>query len=355
MPLPTPRHVPSQGSAPHPASPPQDSAAPEELPAQSGEWQDDSPWQDGPNCQGPGCGEGCCDGCDNCCHGSGRGFGLCGGACGSRCGHLGHVGYILPQSWQLFAGVQGFKGPPDQGNNGNFGINEGFNLGGTLLPRCGIGYQFGGRWVQSNLSGSNAGVQRTDERDQTFSTVGLFRRVPCGCGLQGGVVWDVLRDEYYVDMTLQQIRGELSFVGPCMREFGFMFAAATEDDTEIFFNTVEIWEATDQYAFFYRSPLCNGGQFRVWAGWTGNSDALLGGDLSLPITDCLALATNVNYLIPDENGVASISQESWNVGINLVWYPRGGARCPSACRPLFNVADNGSLMIDRRNIPLLLE
>src|SRR5688500_9674815 len=113
--LPMPRQVPPPTSAPVPVAPMQGSGAPEEISADaiSGEWQDESPWQDGPSCQGSDC-----EGCDECCGddcggcGMGRGFGLCGGACGRSCGHLGHMGHlghILPRSWQLFGGVHGFK------------------------------------------------------------------------------------------------------------------------------------------------------------------------------------------------------------------------------------------------------
>jgi hypothetical protein len=41
--------------------------------------------------------------------------------------------------------------------------------------------------------------------------------------------------------------------------------------------------------------------------------------------------------------------EAWGIGINLVWYP--GARAyqelANPFRPLFNVADNATMIIDR--------
>jgi hypothetical protein len=242
--------------------------------------------------------------------------------------------------------VQGFKGPPDRGNNGNFGFHEGFNIGGTFNSGCGIGYQFGGRFLQSDLSGDNAVVTRTANRDQHFFTAGLFRKAPCGYGLQGGVVWDHLHDDYYVDMDLTQIRGELSYLTPWCREFGFWFAASNDDDTGTLFTLQEVWEPTDLYAFFYRRHFGCSGQGRLWAGWTGEGDGLLGGELFMPLSNCWAVQTNFNYLIPEENGVDSIAEEAWSIGISLVWYAGGNSSC-APCRPLFTVADNATFMVDR--------
>ena len=53
------------------------------------------------------------------------------------------------------------------------------------------------------------------------------------------------------------------------------------------------------------------------------------------------------YLIPDNNlNPAGSINESWNVGMNLVWYPGGVSRYRSRYhRPMFNVADNGSMFM----------
>ena len=192
-----------------------------------------------------------------------------------------------------------------------------------------------------------------DDRSQFFFTAGLFRRAICGCGLQGGVVFDMLHDNYYVDMEVAQLRGELSFVGPCLREFGFMFASSLEDDSDRDRQGfLEVWEPIDQYAFFYRRTFECGGSYRLWAGFTGQGEALLGGDAQVPLADAWAISTGFNYLVPEgggNGGVGDYTLESWNVGINLVWYPGCQARCVGIARPLFNVADNGSFMLRRLN------
>lgn len=46
---------------------------------------------------------------------------------------VGHPRYRgMLRDLTVFGGVHGFKGPLDQGRNGNFGFHEGVNLGGPL-------------------------------------------------------------------------------------------------------------------------------------------------------------------------------------------------------------------------------
>ena len=87
--------------------------------------------------------------------------------------------------------------------------------------------------------------------------------------------------------------------------------------------------------------------------WNGegflNSGLMFGGDFVAPLNNRWSIQTGFNYLIPDvADGAAGAREESWNVGINLMWHFRRNAKQgqsnPHA--PLFNVADNGSLFID---------
>jgi hypothetical protein len=252
-----------------------------------------------------------------------------------------------PQSLAILTGVHAFKGPPDRGSNGNFGFHGGLNMGGPLKPACGIGYQVGANWISSNYAGDQVVSPTTDERHQVFITAGLFRKVMQGCGVQGGIVFDHLNDDYYVEMNLSQVRGELSFIGPWCHEAGVWFTAGTRRDHEQIGNQFETWESTDLFAFFYRRHFGGGGQFRIWGGFTGRSDGLAGGEMSVPFSNDFAMQAHLNYLIPEEGGsIAGIGQESWALGINLVWYPGGTAR-GATFGPLFNVADNSTFMIDR--------
>lgn len=298
---------------------------------------------------------GCCDGqCGDACNCGDcdcDGYDACGcGRCDDCCGpHFTLLRHIWPRNISAFGGVHGFKGPVDQGVNGNFGFHEGLNFAGPIAPGCGIGYQVGAQVYHSNFSGDQVVQPTTDSREQLFLTAGLFRKAVLCCDWQGGVVFDLLHDYYYADMTLTQIRGELSLVGPYRHELGMWFTAGLEDDSLTVNGQVERWEPTDLFAFFYRKNLDCGVACRAWGGFTGRADGLIGGDLLLPFSDAWALQANFNYLLPEEGGsFEGASEESWHLALNLVWYPSGKARCTQS-RPLFNVADNGTFMVDRRN------
>jgi hypothetical protein len=295
-------------------------------------------------------------GCDGHASGSCAGCGSCGGdGCDQCC--LVACPQIPWDDLTIFGGVQGFTGPKNLGQASSFGFHEGFNWGAPVpcFNGC-LGMQFGARFTQSNLSGASFSP---DTRHQMFLTGGFFRRVDWG--LQAGVAFDHLSDDWYTNTDLTQVRAEISWVFPCSHELGFWMANSTNEDTaatRIFVNQIPVdgvatWEATDLYAIFYRHQFAcyEGANARLFAGFTGESDGLIGADFELPLTTDLALQTGFAYLVPEEaKGPAGIGdqQESWNVGISLVWYPGcGTANCKSYFAPLLNVADNGSFMVDQ--------
>ena len=282
---------------------------------------------------------------------------------GIGCGALGICadGCLIPfpridwQKWEFFTGVSGFTGPANRGGHGTFGFNEGFNWT-SSLERIGCGYltaQAGFRAVQSGFSGTEF---TEEDRKQTFVTLGLFRRADWG--LQGGAVVDYMHDDWYYDMDLLQIRAELSWVYPSGHEFGFWMAsdadhARTHSRVGLPFatTTTEEWRSTDLYAFFFRCTSCETGAVgRVFGGFTGNKDGLIGADLTVPFSAQWAIDTEFTYLIPEEgSGPIGSSEEGWNIGIYLVYYPG----CKTAYdknynKPLFDAGGNGNFFVDRK-------
>jgi hypothetical protein len=102
------------------------------------------------------------------------------------------------------------------------------------------------------------------------------------------------------------------------------------------------------YAFFFRRQFACGGQGRVFGGCTSNSQGLVGGDALLPLNPCWSLRSGFIFAAADGNDTnvdPGFGGESWNVSVSLVWTPFGrGGSVPNYCRPLFNVADNGSFL-----------
>ena len=247
----------------------------------------------------------------------------------------------------LFFGKQGFINGLNQGASGSFGYNGGFNIGTAMpfFPCSGWGFQFGLRGTQSNRSGS---AQTNQRRDQTFVTTGIFRRAPRG--LQGGIVIDVLRDDWVGNISLTQIRGELGWVKN-IHEFGYTFAASNaRDSIDPGLVSPQTLSVVDVQGLYYRikATALPGATGRFVAGWSNNSDGLLLGETQIPMSRHFSLLTTASYLIPNERrGFGGAENEVWNLGMNLVFSFRGAAaHCSAPFAPLFRVADNGSFFVD---------
>ncbi len=260
------------------------------------------------------------------------------------------------QNLELFVGMTSFRGPVDLGQNGNSGLHEGINYGVALGPHSPIGFQVGFRGVHTNFYG-NRFEGPNDNRDQIFFTTGLFQRA-VDCGFQWAVVFDYMKDRYYVQSDLNQFRALLSYVSPQGNEIGFYGAFSGDDDpvaTVIntgFLNTTvsDIWKPTDQFRFFYRRHFGCDQSWSFWGGFTGWGDALIGAEVRTVMGPRSELLAGFNYLLPRENGDAQVNEEAWFLGVTFVWLPGGSARqqCQAgAFLPLLPVADNGSFLVDR--------
>jgi hypothetical protein len=299
-----------------------------------------------PFLQEPGCG-GCGQSDDGC--------GDCYMKRWGRCLRCGIQNGAFCENLQLISGKQGFKGPVDQGLNGDFGYHFAFNWGMPVIDAVGLGYQVGGNLILSDFEGRSSPLGH--RRTQFFLTTGMFHRPACGRGLQFGAVTDYLYDNFYIRQNLWQVRGELSYV-LCQHEVGFWGAihANTSTQEASFFPDEPAqtfsFEGTDQYTLFYRYQFCNGTFCRTWAGLSGYGDGIFGSDATVFISQRWGLIASYNYLLPrNHEGVPNNVTESWNLTISLAWYP-GYRRCDSwlnPYRPLFYVADNGWFMVRERN------
>lgn len=260
---------------------------------------------------------------------------------------------------ELWAGTVGFTVPANFLNTasnstgaieGAFGFQEGINFG-TRVPSLlsgQMGSQLGLRFIHSQLDGSAAGV---DNRQQLFLTTGLFRRVDYG--VQGGLVVDYLHDDWIYKADLLQLRGELSYLlSPC-HELGFRFSDSQQIDDSSYrlpgnpTSTSFRVTSLDAYRGFYRFRFSEQarGQAEMQAGWTKDSGTILGLNLQLPLQNQVGLTTTATYLIPPSDASPAYASEGWNLGIALVWTPgRQFGLARDYYRPLFDVADNGTLI-----------
>jgi hypothetical protein len=255
---------------------------------------------------------------------------------------------------EFAGGVQGFTGPVNRGQSGSFGFHEGFNWG---MPLCGyLAGQWGANWTQDNFDGN---YLTPDLRHQIFVTGGLYRRVDWG--FQGGLVVDYLHDEWDYSADLVQLRGELSYLWCERNDIGCWFTVGVNDSENLavrqpvdtgsglrFVNTTGTIAVNDIFAFFFRRQFDCGGQGRLYGGFTGNSQGIFGGDAQFPLNPSWSLRSSFIYASPGSEDSAAdprFARESWNLGISLVWTPCPRSSCgQNYCRPLFNVADNGTFL-----------
>lgn len=252
-------------------------------------------------------------------------------------------------------GVQGFKNTVNRQQDGSFGFHGGVNLGLPLKRlTCGLfSGSLGVNSVQSNFAGSSF---TEENRNQLFVTAALFRRVDQG--LQGGVAYDFLNEDWYTGFGISQLRSELSWVTECGNSFGFRYTKAQMSETSVGelaggltagpILVTENFVAMRQYRTFYRKLVCDGeGYLEVSAGHTDEKHAILTMDFNAPLrNEALRVFGGFTYLLPQDKILASTGgQETWNVamGIQFTPYKRRGY-----CRfnvPLFDVADNGTFQV----------
>ena len=240
----------------------------------------------------------------------------------------------------VFGGVEGLSAVvPGQGAESGIGGREGFNWGGPLGGTIAgnnwreVGFQIGFAADQFNIQNSAAGPSA--ELNQIFVTGGLFHRAVCG-GLQWGLVFDYSHDTFILTEDLRQLRFEISFVNPCCGEFGFWGTGSIG-------NTPQILRATNLYTLFYRKYFGGGGNGRVFGGLTEDGSGIVGADLQIPLGRSWALQNEVGVLFPNNSPANGGNlQQSWSVGMQLVWYPGRCAGCQlnSQFNPLQPVADN---------------
>ena len=272
-----------------------------------------------------------------------------------------YYGWRWYRDFTASAGVTAFTNDTNLGIHGNYGTNEYLNWAMPFWNAFGLGWQLGWRGTQTNFQPATLTVNDTtfnkNARDQSFVTTGFFTRAFEGNGLQGGAVYDYLHDSWLDNADIAQVRGEISYVWG-YHELGF-WGAANITDQQGFLRPRSRVQGTastvDLYCGFYRLQFGDANELKVWGGGTGDGEGIVGSLLRAPLSRLFAMEGTFTYLVPGQtrsvditgSGVTSnFSPAAWNVGLNLVYYPAGRSRrgLASPYRPLFEVADNGSMI-----------
>jgi len=301
-----------------------------------------------------GCGNNCCDcdvweGCDDC----------------------------PTHSLILFSGFESWRGFADGSYPNNNGAVVGFNYGTAVSQDYGIGFQFGGSYGVFDWNGrdtttfSDAGdIKATQAQEQVFITTGFFKKADECSRWSAGIVYDFSLNQnfgiYANSPYLTQWRGQFSYATSSHNEFGVWGTLRdhgfTQNTPYSFTGDPVSFRAVNQTNLFWHHKFDQGADSYIWVGVPdfqsklgdlGGSlgDYIVGGMVTAPISDYLALYSNVQYMHPSAHpGVDASMEETWDIGFGLAWYPGGNARTKtvsgSCFSPLLNVANNGSFMVD---------
>ena len=275
-----------------------------------------------------------------------------------------YYGWKWYRDFTASVGVTAYENEADLGIAGNFGTNEYLNFGMPLWNAFGLGWQVGVRGTQTGFGSRtiNPGVNNPpiDSRNQQFVTTGFYTRAFEGRGLQGGAVFDYLNNTGFLGTTdIKQMRAEVSYVWG-YHELGFWGAfnagtglGLTDRTGKTFVNN-----SVHTYNAFYRVQFGDANEWKVWGGASHEGQGYVGSLLRAPMTRSLALEGTFAYLMPGESTTKTVqfptggtltsrfTPMAWNLGLNLVYYPRGRSRrsLASPYRPLFDVADNGTMI-----------
>jgi len=299
---------------------------------------------------------GCETGCQDC-----IGYGRVGGVPPgyiADCWMFG-LGRILRDA-EYFGGAQAFQtssflvpGSNERYGDCSFGFYTGLNVGLPLRQlTCGlVSGQIGARTVQSDYSGD---LFSSNNRDQLFLTTGFYRRVDSG--LQFGVVMDYLRENWFTDVEVIQMRGDLAWVAPTGSAFGFRFSKNVQDwvSSGVIDGTSfsDLRTGTyNQSRFYFRNGCVNGGWADFFLGWTDESHVVGGVEYDIPLTERWAINSGFTYLVPkdhpDPTTFSGNSNDAWNVFVGMSWRPMGRNWYRNYDQPLLPVADNGTMVLRR--------
>jgi hypothetical protein len=270
------------------------------------------------------------------------------GACGCQ---------DLLDNLSVFTGLDGSKGPEDLGINADFGFRSSVAWAYPIMEEYGLGVQVGSaiNYHRTALRMLPA-ITGTHDRVQSFTTFGVFQRTDLG--INWGVVYDFLAEDYYQDFEFGQWRGQVGYnltpedeVGSwtTLKDFGDDGSAGGQR-----FKLRPIIQSN----VFWRHIWANETVTRMWVGLAeshgrfvlvapGDTSVhtpwVFGGDVFVPLNESWALFGEANFITPNDTGTVTAT-------FGFAFYPGAKARCAGRSRfaPYLPVANNPTFAINLR-------
>jgi hypothetical protein len=261
------------------------------------------------------------------------------------------------ENLSVFGGLDGSKGPEDLGITADFGIRTGVNWGYPLWEELGLGIQ-AGTALNYSLSATKVleSIDGTHDRTQSFTTLGLFQRSQCG--VNWGVVYDFLYEDYYQNLFLGQWRGQISYAPNDANEVGVWAALADHGDGASVAGVPFSLKPITQVNLFYRHTWTLGAETGFWVGWADEHSkfvyvlpgmkpvfnaVVFGADLQVPLNRWLAIYGEANFVTPNDTGTVTAI-------LGFAFYPGGQAAAATRSRfsPLLSLGGNTNFEVDAR-------
>ena len=265
----------------------------------------------------------------------------------------------------LWESYEGWRSIAD-GNtkpNLNNGPNQGINLAAPIpwLDKFGIGAQLGMSYAAFNPT--------ADMQQQTFVTVGLFRRADADRPVSFGVVYDLMINDgfgaYQQSFTLGQVRAQVAYALTARNEVGIW--GTIRNGQEIKYDPLGNqlqYRAISQGSIFWHHKF-GPGRADLWLATGLPSSYRLGGNpnintnnsdfesniysfrLEVPVSDRWKFFTNFQGWRPTN---AASTHSLFDIMSGISFYPSGNARTRTVAgqtwMPYLPVANNGSFMVD---------
>jgi hypothetical protein len=289
-----------------------------------------------------------------------------------------------------------FRNVSDGGLNNNFGTGYSGNIGGAIpgLEDSGLGWQAGasygwydwdGRQDLSTAAiggaGAGANTRPTEGQQQTFITIGFFRRADCDRPLAFGLVHDwMINDNYGAfaqAVTLGQWRGQAEYCLSGRNSIGAWGTLRDQGDSKNILTPggallgTASYRSLNQVNFFWHHKFNpRGADGWTWVGCpstqgrvdqTGNGiglggggtlgTLLLGGAMRIPLNNNLAFTTSMQYMRPSAAaGNAASIEEAFSFSGGITYVPNRAARSTTVAgrknAPYIPVANNGYFLTD---------
>lgn len=262
----------------------------------------------------------------------------------------------------LYHGYSGWRGIAEGSGNNNNGFFYGGSLGAKLGPfsdMTGIGLQAGASYGLYDLNGRASGFYPSQYQQQTFITLGLFRKADDLTNFSFGVVYDAMINAYFGQFAnspyLGQLRAQIAYRWDDQHELGFWTAIRTNQT-----HGDVSYRAVDQFNFFYHHKFAFGGDAWTWVGFPdasklgGNGSLgsyIWGGTLTVPLSPCWGAYTDIVYMAPSAHtSVIGSMEETFILSVGVAFYPGRNSFQPTVTgqrwMPYLPVANNSVFMVD---------